>query len=233
MKLSRDKANRIRHILDDWVPRSIRDSKLFMYVPFRIFFGNKYSLFMDFKEKAKSMSKEEFQKANYDSFDVLIDRATDLNEKCIDKIIADIAGKEVLEVGCGKGFLTDLIATKGFVVTGVDLSVRHTKRNNLNITYLDGDIENLNFKDNSFETVVCTHTLEHVQNFDRAVAELRRVTKKRLIIVVPMQKEFRYTFDLHLHFFSTIENFINRVCAKGKYECLNLDGDIYYREDKS
>jgi len=232
MKISRDRANKIRYIIDNWIPRPIRDSKVFLYVPFKIFFGKKSSLFFDFKQKAKTMNKEEFQKANRDSLDVLIDRETDLNHKCIEKIIADIAGKEVLEVGCGKGYLTDLIAEKGYKITGIDLFLRHAKRNNYNVVYLQGNIEELPFADKQFDTVVCTHTLEHVQNFEKALSELRRVVKKRLIIVVPMQKEFKYTFDLHLRFFPTLKNFVKRVGAKGDYKCIELDGDIYYQENR-
>lgn len=232
MKISSDRANKVRHILDNWIPRPIRDSRVFMYIPFKIFFGKKSSLFFDFKQRAKSMSKEEFQKANRDSLDVLIDRETDLNQKCIDKIIADIAGNTVLEAGCKRGYLSSLIANKGYQVTGVDLSIDYIKRNNFNIVYMNGNVEELPFTDKKFDTVVCTHTLEHVQNFEKTLAELRRVTKKRLIIVVPKQKEFKYTFDLHLRFFPGLDDFVKRVGAKGDYKCIELDGDIYYLENQ-
>ena len=179
MKISRDSANKIRYAIDNWIPRPIRDSKVFLYIPFKVFFGKKSSLFFDFKQRAKTMSKEEFQKANKDSLDVLIDRETDLNQKCIDRIIADIAGNTVLEAGCGRGYLSSLIASKGYQVTGVDLSIDHIKRYNFNIVYMNGNVEELPFTDKKFDTVICTHTLEHVQNFEMALAELRRVTKKR------------------------------------------------------
>lgn len=34
-----------------------------------------------------------------------------------------------------------------------------------------------------------------------ALAELRRVAKRRLIIVVPKQRNYKYTFELHINFF--------------------------------
>ena len=34
-----------------------------------------------------------------------------------------------------------------------------------------------------------------------ALAELRRVAAKRLIVVLPKERPYRYTFNLHLHFF--------------------------------
>ena len=68
----------------------------------------------------------------------------------------------------------------------------------------DGDrrvsIEQLPFGDRAFDTVVCVHTLEHVPDLWRAARELRRVAR-RLIVVVPRQRYYRYTVDYHLHFF--------------------------------
>jgi ubiquinone/menaquinone biosynthesis C-methylase UbiE len=45
------------------------------------------------------------------------------------------------------------------------------------------------------------HTLEQVKNIDQALREIRRVCKKRQMIVVPCEKKYRCTFDLHIHFF--------------------------------
>ena len=49
--------------------------------------------------------------------------------------------------------------------------------------------------------MVCTHTLEHTKNLHRAISELRRVGSKELIVVVPRQRPYKYTFSLHSHFF--------------------------------
>ena len=43
-------------------------------------------------------------------------------------------------------------------------------------------IERLPFGDASFDTVICTHVLEHMLDLRAMVAELRRVCRKRLII---------------------------------------------------
>lgn len=46
-------------------------------------------------------------------------------------------------------------------------------------------MENLPFRELSFDTVVCFHTLEHTMSLERAVSELKRVALKRLLIIVP------------------------------------------------
>ncbi len=52
------------------------------------------------------------------------------------------------------------------------------------------DIQNLSFKDKSFDIVLCQEILEHVPNPVKAIAELIRVTKKQLIITVPNEPFF-------------------------------------------
>jgi len=46
--------------------------------------------------------------------------------------------------------------------------------------------ENLPYKDNSFETVVCSDVIEHVDNREKALKEIERVAKKRIILSFPL-----------------------------------------------
>jgi ubiquinone/menaquinone biosynthesis C-methylase UbiE len=103
------------------------------------------------------------------------------------------------------------------------------KRNSL-VSLEYANVEKLPFGDKSFDTVICAHTLEHVQNIYQAICELRRVTSKRLIIVVPKQRPYKYTFDLHLHFFPYKSDFLT-LMGKKESICRIVGGDIFYVED--
>jgi SAM-dependent methyltransferase len=48
------------------------------------------------------------------------------------------------------------------------------------------DIYNLPFEDGEFETVLCSHTMEHVEEPQRFYAELRRVGKDVTIVLPPL-----------------------------------------------
>lgn len=231
MKLSRDNANKIRYIIDNWLPKSLRNSRRFMMVPFKALFKDKYSLFMDFKERAPKMSDDEFKQANQDSIELLMERETDLNQDCVKRILSEITGNKILEVGCGKGYLTKKLASKGLDITGLDLSIDQVGESK-GIKLVQGEIEKLPFKDNEFDTVICTHTIEHIRDPKKALSELRRVCSKRLIIVVPMQKYFKYTFDLHLQFFPDLNSFTELTGKEKEFKIYNLGGDIYYQEEE-
>ncbi len=58
---------------------------------------------------------------------------------------------------------------------------------------IEADVQNLPFKDNSFDIVTCFEVLEHVPDPVAAMKELRRVCKHRLLISVPNDPWFTYT----------------------------------------
>jgi len=89
---------------------------------------------------------------------------------------------QVLDIGCGGGFLSNHLASEGFDVTGVDASqasldvaVRHDLSGK--VRYLLGDALALPFADGSFDAVCAMDFLEHVEDPARVVAEAARVLK--------------------------------------------------------
>ena len=83
---------------------------------------------------------------------------------------AGIAGKRVLDVGCGGGILTESMAAKGALVTGIDLGEKplkvarlHQLESKLEIDYRLVSAEALAQESpNSFDVVTCMEMLEHV-----------------------------------------------------------------------
>ncbi len=232
MKLSRNITQKIGFLLDEWTPPLIRDSRWFIWPFFRILFKDKAEIFFNFKDKAPYFSELEYIKTYEDVKYVLINRETDLNRECLEAIKNNVLGKNILEVGCGKGFLSGILS-QNYNVKASDILIDKELENKYQkVNFIEANIENLPFQDKEFDTVISTHTLEHVRNFQKSVSELRRVTKKRLIIVVPMQRPYRYTFDLHLRFFPYPHSFL--AAMENSFNigsCKNLGGDLFYIED--
>lgn len=61
-----------------------------------------------------------------------------------------------------------------------------------------GDLQNMPFKDNSFDYIVCTHVLEHVDDPGKACSELIRVGKRGYIETPSMIQEILIGNDVHL-----------------------------------
>ncbi len=234
MNLSRNLTLKIHFILDQLLPPILRDSRLLMCLPLKIMFSRKAQDIMDFKEQLPLMSPKEYIKVYEVTAPYHMPRETDLNSHCIELILKDVIGPSVLEVGCGRGFLTRKIREAGFEVTAADIVLSdQLEKIDKAIKFLKADVLALPFADQIFDTVICTHLLEHVIDFKKAVSELRRVARRRLIIIVPMQRPYRYTFDLHLRFFPYLHSFLLEMMPlqKGLFYCTDAGGDIYYRED--
>jgi len=232
--LSRSVTAKIVFLLDECLPPFLRDSKWLLWPIYRLAFGKAATHFFTFKDNGLTLSETEFQKVYEQMSAVRVQRETDLNDECIREIESHIAGKTVLEVGCGRGHLANVLH-QTYEVTASDIRIMDTLVTKYpDIRFERANIQALPFADGEFDTVVCTHTLEHVQDIVGAIAELRRVTGQRLIVVVPKQRSYRYTFDLHLHFFP-YEHSLHSLFAPTntrRQRVCTIAGDLYLQEDK-
>lgn len=224
----------VHFVLDELVPPILRDRKWFVWLPFKILFGAKSEVFANFKRNGLEMSEEDFSSVYGEIATYGVQRETDLNQGCIKEIERNIAGETVLEVGCGRGYLAGILAERS-EVTACDIQVpekmvkRYPK-----VKFQEGNVQALPYDNKSFDTVVCAHTIEHVQDIAQSIKELRRVTRKRLIIIVPKQRPYRYTFDLHLHFFPYAHMFLSHVrpvMGVAKRELREVERDWFYQEE--
>ncbi|WP_439607858.1 bifunctional 2-polyprenyl-6-hydroxyphenol methylase/3-demethylubiquinol 3-O-methyltransferase UbiG [Hydrogenophaga sp.] len=89
----------------------------------------------------------------------------------IDGLVAGLAGKTVLDIGCGGGILSDSMARKGAQVTGIDLSVKALRvaqlhaleAGTVNVRYEEISAEAMALeRPGEFDVVTCMEMLEHV-----------------------------------------------------------------------
>ncbi len=84
--------------------------------------------------------------------------------------ITSLAGKKVLDVGCGGGILAESLSKAGGIVTGIDLSVKalkvaelHQLESNTSVKYRSISAEDLAKEEpKQYDVVTCMEMLEHV-----------------------------------------------------------------------
>jgi 2-polyprenyl-6-hydroxyphenyl methylase/3-demethylubiquinone-9 3-methyltransferase len=111
----------------------------------------------------------------------------DINPLRIDWIdgIVGLNGKRVLDVGCGGGLLSEGMATRGAIVTGIDLSEKplgvarlHLLESGQKVDYRKVAVEALAEEmPAAFDAVTCLEMLEHVPNPSSVIAACARLVK--------------------------------------------------------
>ena len=101
----------------------------------------------------------------------------------------------ILDVGCGEGFTLNRLREHGIGkhLEGIEYlkdAIELSKKTYQGIKITEGTIYNLPYKDNSFDLVLCTEVLEHLDNPKKGLEELVRVSKKYLVISVPNEPFF-------------------------------------------
>lgn len=230
--MKRETSNVIRLLMEDVLPPFLRDTRLFAWAMTR-----GYKLVPDFaafRRRAHELTSEEYG-ALYSRID-RVHEDTDNSAAVLDAIAGHVLSGSVLDVGCGTGFTLGLLNKKlgaSVALTGVDFQISDATRAAWpQVTFVEQDILKLPFADASFDTVISTHTLEHILDIRAAIAELRRVCAKRLIIVVPREREGLYTFNPHFHFFPYTHSFLRMLIPLPRTYAIRLIGrDIFYYED--
>jgi ubiquinone/menaquinone biosynthesis C-methylase UbiE len=143
--------------------------------------------------------------------------------------------EHVLEIGTGKGFLTDAFASLAPQVTTVDISTndRSVAESLLaqhglqdRVTFVQADASSLPFSDNSFDAVVCSYTFHHVAAPLQVVDEMLRVAMHYVVIAEFNAKGFEAVrkahsedagkHDYNNHNFSLVADYVSRKSLTAK-----------------
>ncbi len=118
--------------------------------------------------------------------------------KAFDSLICPLRGDiaDVLEVGCGEGYLARHLANAGFSsVRAIDVSpeiicVAKSAHALKNISFQTKNVYELSASD-SADLIVCCEVLEHLDRPHEALEVLRAITKKYCLLSVPDEPIFR------------------------------------------
>ena len=110
----------------------------------------------------------------------------------LNNIDKPINNKNVLDIGCGGGLISELLAKTNANVTGIDENTNsikqakdHAKISSLKIIYKNQSLD-LFFKKNKkrYDLIVCLEVLEHVDNVDKTLDKISKLMNPGGILVL-------------------------------------------------
>lgn len=124
----------------------------------------------------------------------LVDR---FNERAV-ALVSEVSAEQVLDVGCGSGWVTSLIADANPQCKCVGLDRENPKlraswaeRACSNLAFATADAYHLPFPDGHFDAVTMFEVLEHLDYPGAALSECLRVSSRWLIVSVPWEPMWR------------------------------------------
>jgi len=134
------------------------------------------------------------------------------------KLLGNVRGKKILELGCGGAQCSIAFAKQGAKVTGMDLSEQQleyakklAEKNNVKVDFIQGSFQDLSkLKSNNYDIVFSAFAFQYSPELNKLFKQIHRVLKKKGIFV--------FSFDHP--FYSTIDVKTNKIVRKyeaGKY----------------
>lgn len=102
------------------------------------------------------------------------------------KMLGNVKGRKVLDLGCGPGIYAKILSDRGAKVKGIDNSdelVKIAKEEAPKAEIVVGDAEKLPYKNGEFDIVMSALVLGHFKSWDKISKEVKRVLKKRGLFI--------------------------------------------------
>lgn len=101
----------------------------------------------------------------------------------------------LLEIGCGDGHLSTILRDYFDRVTSTDVSPREDIKD-----VIIADAQDLPFQDNTFDAIFSSNVLEHIDDLERCLTELYRVSKKDIVMLHTMPTIWWKLFQFTTHY---------------------------------
>jgi SAM-dependent methyltransferase len=167
-------------------------------------------------------------------------------QRCLyayDFAIPYIAGKKVVDIGCGLAYGTSLMAAHADRITGIDYDQQTIEANKIrykhitNLDFLRSAVPPLALEDNSVDVVTAFQFIEHIENRDEFIKDVLRVLRPggKLLITTPNAKKSLARNPFHVHEYTFDEMKEELRSAGAEFELKGLQGDEkvnkYYEEN--
>jgi ubiquinone/menaquinone biosynthesis C-methylase UbiE len=125
-----------------------------------------------------------------------------------------VKDKIVLDIACGEGYGANLTSKIAKFVYGVDIDnmivqAAKFKYKKENLEFLTGSAIEIPLNDNSVDIVISFETIEHHDNHDEMMGEIKRVLKSNGMLIISTPDKL---------FYSDVRNFNNQFHVKELYK---------------
>ncbi|EKD64041.1 MAG: hypothetical protein ACD_51C00093G0006 [uncultured bacterium] len=142
------------------------------------------------------MPKKYSSEEGYDKYASFYDKKLkflgSFEDGAIENLVSDLSGKSMLDVGSGTGRVLDMLKDKNMLakagsVHALDISgemLKILKRKHPKVEAEKGDVQNMPYKDESFDIVVAAFVIVHLKSLEEFFDEVWRVLKPNGVFIL-------------------------------------------------
>ena len=113
---------------------------------------------------------------------------------CLDLVV----GKSVVDIACGEGYGSYLLAGSAESVVGIDIEpecISHAKNkhNKDNLTFLLGSCDKIPVDSQSVDIVISFETIEHHDRHEEMISEIKRILKPSGVLIISSPNRLTYS----------------------------------------
>ena len=100
-----------------------------------------------------------------------------------------------IDIGCAQGHYLKSAKESCTDVFGLEYEMKSIAQTENFRAYIlvNADAQKTPFKTNSFDFVLCSEVLEHVPDWETALKELKRISRKKIMITIPLEKSLLWS----------------------------------------
>lgn len=148
------------------------------------------------------------------------------------KLLGNVKGKKILDVGCGPGIYARILTEAGASVKGIDFSKKFisiAKNEAPKALFTLGDAEKLPYQNKEFDIVLSTLMLGHFENWDNIFSEIKRVLKNNCIFIFSIKNPITSSMQKRKWFFRSfreVVDYFNEKWVSNKWRRENRGNTI-------
>lgn len=126
----------------------------------------------------------------------------------VDYIVENFKKKSkgtLLDVGCGEGLISCLLAEHGFKVKGIDIEREAIKLTQKNCSLTDFEVKDVFEVNEQFDYLLASEVIEHLSNPDKFLQKIKEFFRKEALITTPKRDYYKQPDPYHFREYSIFE----------------------------
>jgi len=111
----------------------------------------------------------------------------------------------LLDVGCGDGLISHLLAKNGFKVKGIDIDSKAIKLARKKSSLVDFEVKDIFEVDEKFDYLLASEVIEHLPSPDKFLEKIKELFKKEALITTPKRDYYKQPDPYHVWEYSFYE----------------------------